>query len=121
MLDELLYSALLGDLRILGEAMNRILQTETAAPFAQPNWQAIVDFGNIVRYEYFNLHSDEVYRIIKKELPVLEKEIITLFTHLLKEKAMQLDFEDTLNELENMERNESVNYLKLLKKTVEKK
>lgn len=117
----LLCDGILRRLGIIGEAMNRILQARELTTHTKPYWQKIVGFRNIVIHDYFGLNYDEVYGIISKDLPILEKEIIALFKHLWKEKAMQLDFDDTLNELESMKRDDSVAYLKLLKKTVEKK
>lgn len=115
--NETLCSAILREVGIIGEAMNQILQTKKLAPLIKPDWRDIVDFRNVVIHEYFGLSFDEVYQIIKKELPILEKEFINFIKKLWCEKTMQQSFEDTLNELRWMGRDESVKYLTKLKKS----
>ncbi|MFH1253946.1 MAG: HepT-like ribonuclease domain-containing protein [bacterium] len=118
--NETLCSAILRELGIIGEAMNQILQTKKLASLIKPDWRDIVDFRNVVIHEYFGLSFDEVYQIIQKELPILEKEFINFIKKLWKEKSIQQSFEDTLNELRWMEREESVKYLTQLKKAFNK-
>jgi len=113
--DETLCSAILRELGIIGEAMSQILQTKKLASLVKPDWRDIVDFRNIVIYEYFGLNFDEVFKIIKKEVPILEKQIIDLMKNLWQEESMQQSFDDTLRELRWMGRDESVKYLTRLK------
>jgi hypothetical protein len=97
------------------------LQEEKLSAITKPSWRDVVDFRNVVIHGYFGLSLDEVYMIIKKELPVLEKEIILFFKKLWKEESMQKPFEDTLAELRFMERDESVTRLMQIKKSILKK
>lgn len=121
MKDEALCSALLRELEIIGEAMNRILQTKELVSLFKPDWRDIVDFRNIAIHEYFGIDFDEVYTIAKKEIPHLEKEMIVFVKKLWNEKSMQQSFTSTLDELQYMERNESVKYLTHLQKIITKK
>ncbi|MFH1832430.1 MAG: HepT-like ribonuclease domain-containing protein [bacterium] len=116
--NETLCSAIVREFGIIGEAMNQILQTKKLAALIKPEWRDIVDFRNVVIHEYFGLSFDEVFKIIKKELPAFEKEIITLFKNLWEEESVQQSFEDTLKELHWMGRGESIEHLTRLKKTL---
>jgi uncharacterized protein with HEPN domain len=120
MKDEALCSALLRELEIIGEAMNRILQTKELTKHIKPTWRDIVDFRNIAIHEYFGIDFDEVYAIVKKEITLLEKEMIGFLKKLWAETSMQQSFEKTLDELRHMERNESVKYLARLQKAITK-
>jgi uncharacterized protein with HEPN domain len=113
-------SAILRELGIIGEAMNKILQVKKITSFIKPSWRDIVDFRNIVIHEYFGLNFDEIYKIIKKEIPTLEKEVIILIKNLWQEKSMQQALDDTLKELKFMCRNTSFKYLENLKKNLNK-
>ncbi len=113
-------SAILRELSVIGEAMNKVLQTKKLNPLIKPSWRDIVDFRNIVIHEYFGLNFDEIYQIIKKEIPILEKEVITLIKNLWQEKSMHQSLDDTLEELKFMHRNESFKYLNNLKKFLNK-
>jgi uncharacterized protein with HEPN domain len=118
--DETLCSAILRELGIIGEAMSQLLKTKKLASLIKPDWRDIVDFRNIVIHEYFGLNFDEVFKIIKKEIPTLEKEIIDLMKNLWQEESMQQSFDDTLRELRWMGRDGSVKYLTRLKTSLNK-
>lgn len=116
--NEALCSAILRELGIIGEAMNRVLQAKPLATLVQADWRDIVDFRNIVIHEYFGLNLDEVYHAIHKDLPILEQQIITLLKNLWVEESMRLTFEDTLQELNRIGRHESVQYLTIIQQNL---
>lgn len=119
--DELLCGSILRDMGIIGEALNRVLQAQDLAMHFKPYWRDIVGFRNIVIHEYFGLSFDEVYRIIKEDLPIFEKDILSLLQSLWKEESMHRSFDKVVKELESMRRTESVAYLARLKETLDKK
>lgn len=114
-------SAILREMGIIGEAMNKILQDKTLESLVKPGWRDIVDFRNVLIHDYFGLSWEEVYYIIKKELPVFEKEIIVLFKKLWKTDSMKIAVEDMLDYLSSMGRDQSVLRLTKLKKAFSEK
>jgi len=40
------------------------------------DWNRIKDFRNLVAHDYFGIDAEEVWQIIKKDLPKLEKEVL---------------------------------------------
>ena len=119
--DEFLCGSILRDMAIIGEALNRVLRAQDLAMHFKPYWRDIVGFRNIVIHEYFGLSYDEVYRIIKEDLPLFENDILSLLRYLWKEESMQQAFAEALNDLYAMRRTESVAYLTHLKETLDKK
>lgn len=59
---------------IIGEAVAR-LTDELKEKETQISWTKIKAFRNIVAHEYFGVDAEEVWQIIKNNLPELEKEI----------------------------------------------
>lgn len=114
--DEVAFNLILRDLAIIGEAMNHVLAEKKLHAFINPGWRNIVDFRNIVIHEYFGLSFCEVFEIVKKEIPGLEREILGLIDEIKDKNILALAFSDLRDELEQMRRGESLRYLKKLEK-----
>jgi hypothetical protein len=59
-------------------------------------------------HDYFGLSWEEVYYIIKKELPIFEKEIVLFFKKLWKTDSMKIAVKDMLDYLSSMGRDKSI-------------
>ncbi len=72
--DEKTFDAVLMNFVIIGEAVSR-LSDELKNSYPQISWTKIKGFRNIVAHDYFGVDAEEVWQIIKMEIPMLEKEI----------------------------------------------
>ncbi len=71
--DELLQSAIVRQLEIIGEAANLI--TRSTKEKYKVEWNKIVGMRNKLIHEYFGVDLNIVWSTIKEELPKLEKEL----------------------------------------------
>lgn len=62
---------------IIGEAVAR-LTDELKEKESQIPWAKIKGLRNIVAHDYFGVDAEEVWQIIKNDLPELEKKIKTI-------------------------------------------
>jgi uncharacterized protein with HEPN domain len=72
------YSAIMHELEIIGEAMKYILTSQSLQPHVKPDWKKIIAFRNIIAHEYFGISSEDVFSIIKDNIPELEQDFIEL-------------------------------------------
>jgi len=72
--DEKTFDAVLMNFVIIGEAVARLTE-ELKGQEKQIPWPKIKGFRNIVAHDYFGVDAEEVWQIIKNNLPELEKEI----------------------------------------------
>ncbi|QQS28918.1 MAG: DUF86 domain-containing protein [Sphingobacteriales bacterium] len=72
--DEKTFDAVLMNFVIIGEAVGRLSQ-ELKEKETQIPWTIIKGFRNIVAHDYFGVDAEEVWQIIKNNLPELETEI----------------------------------------------
>jgi uncharacterized protein with HEPN domain len=72
--DEKTFDAVLMNFVIIGEAVTRLTE-ELKDQEKQIPWIQIKGFRNMVAHDYFGVDAEEVWQIIKNNLPELEKEI----------------------------------------------
>lgn len=65
-------------LEIIGEAINKILTIEPGISISYA--RLIVDMRNKIIHSYDSVNNDVVWKVIIKDIPVLEKEVILLIT-----------------------------------------
>ncbi|MBN2856822.1 MAG: DUF86 domain-containing protein [Candidatus Delongbacteria bacterium] len=63
------------NIEIIGEAMNRILKVQPDFPISKA--QKIVDTRNRIIHGYDSVSEEIIWAIVIKDLPILEKEIIS--------------------------------------------
>ena len=72
--DEKTFDAVLMNFVVIGEAVARLSENfkekETQIP-----WVKVKDLRNLVAHDYFGVDAEEVWQIIKNNLPNLEEEI----------------------------------------------
>jgi len=117
--NEMLFDATLHELQIVGEAMSHVLKSKRLNRLIKPLWREIVNFRNVV-HEYFGLSYDEVFKIIKKEIPLFEKEFLSFSKNLAEEKPIFVAIADTKTELKALHRLESLKYLNKIEKFLKK-
>ena len=76
--DEDAWLAVTRSLEIVGEAMNHVLDNAALKNLIKPEWHDVVDFRNVVVHEYFGINADQIFDIVKTEVPVLEKDLIAM-------------------------------------------
>ncbi|MBU4332194.1 DUF86 domain-containing protein [Patescibacteria group bacterium] len=59
---------------VIGEMVSR-LSKEFKREYNYIDWSKIKDFRNIIAHDYFGIDAEEVWQIIKNDLPGLKKEI----------------------------------------------
>ncbi len=72
--DELVQSAIVRQLEIIGEAAN-LVSLKTKRELKAVEWAKIVGMRNKLIHEYFGVDLNIVWSTIKEELPNLEKEV----------------------------------------------
>jgi uncharacterized protein with HEPN domain len=76
--DAFLRSAVERQFEIIGEAINRILKNDTAIAVRLSNYKRIIAFRNILIHGYDIVDHQVVWDVIRLDLPMLLKEVITL-------------------------------------------
>ena len=76
--DEDAWLAVTRSLEIVGEAMKHVLESTTLKDLTKPAWRDVVDFRNVVVHEYFGINADQIFDIVKTEVPGLEKDLISM-------------------------------------------
>ena len=72
--DRLKQSAIVREIEIIGEAVKNIPDSFTSKHPKIP-WGKIAGMRDIVTHRYFRVDLDAVWNVIKKDLPVLKKQI----------------------------------------------
>lgn len=78
--------AVLRRLEIIGEATKN-LPEEMKIAHGEIEWRDISDFRNFLIHEYFGVDIQEVWSVIKKDLPVLKKQIQNILDEKEKESS----------------------------------
>jgi uncharacterized protein with HEPN domain len=65
----------------IGEMADRV-STELKEKHSRVDWQKMKDFRNLVAHDYLGVDAEEVWQIIKNDLPYLKKEIKSILTAL---------------------------------------
>ena len=68
-------------LQIIGEAA-RALSDELRKKFSQIDWHEIVGMRNVIVHQYLDIDLDEVWNTIRKDIPKLREEIVTILRSL---------------------------------------
>lgn len=71
--------AVLRNFEIIGEATNN-LENEFITQHPQIEWDKIISMRNFIIHEYFGVDLELVWETIKKDLPILKKEIEKLLS-----------------------------------------
>ena len=73
-LDEIIYDAVIRNLEIIGEASNKIPKS-IQKNYDHIEWRKISGLRNILIHNYSGIDDDIIWDVIKKKLPVLEKQL----------------------------------------------
>jgi len=66
--------AVIRNIEIIGEAANKV-PAGFKKKYPEIKWKSIIGARNILIHEYFGVNLDLVWQIIKKDLPILNKQI----------------------------------------------
>lgn len=59
---------------VIGEMVNK-LSERFRKDYSSINWSKVKDFRNIIAHNYFGIDAEEVWQIIKNDLPKLKDDI----------------------------------------------
>lgn len=103
-------------LEIIGEAMRQILANLPSADKVPSHWRNVVDLRNIVIHEYFGIDADQIFNIVKVDVPSLEQELIEYVKKLNNRDQLKFALEQAKIDLKNAHRFASIEYLETLQK-----
>ncbi len=72
--DELIQVWIVHHLQIIGEAAAK-LGSDFHSKYPQLPWKEIVAMRNVLVHDYFGVDTDEVWRVVERDLPVLKREV----------------------------------------------
>ena len=72
--DQLSFDAVLMNFIIIGEMVGK-LSEDCKASYTSVEWLKIKGFRNLVAHDYFGIDAEEVWQIVKNDLPTLKKNI----------------------------------------------
>lgn len=72
--DDIAFDAVMMNFIVIGEMVTRI-SDELKVANPQIEWNRIKGFRNLVAHDYFGIDAEEVWQIIKADLPKLEQHI----------------------------------------------
>ena len=77
----IVFDASLMNFITIGEMADR-LSKELKDRYADVNWQEVKDFRNLVAHDYLGVDAEEVWQIIKNDLPILRRKVNNLLADL---------------------------------------
>ncbi len=72
--NDVVFDATLMNFVVIGEMVDR-LSNGIREQSAELNWQKVKDFRNLVAHDYLGVDAEEVWQIIRDDLPILKKEV----------------------------------------------
>ena len=109
--NEQVVDSVLREFEIIGEAAKYILEWQEVKEFVPPHWRAIVNFRNIITHEYFGIKYEEVFKIIKNNIPELESEAVQIINKIKDKKELFNAIKKIKEEQEKLGRKEALSYL----------
>jgi len=73
--DIVIRSAVERQFEIIGEAMRRILAAEPGLELRLPEAREVIDFRNFLAHGYHLVRHDEVWKIVKRDVPALKRKV----------------------------------------------
>ncbi|MBE2226762.1 MAG: DUF86 domain-containing protein [Ignavibacteria bacterium] len=75
--NELITSAVIRKLEIIGEASNH-LSSSIKNKYSETDWVQIVGFRNIIAHEYFIVDNELVWEVVQNDLPSFKQVMINI-------------------------------------------
>lgn len=83
---EMVESAIIRELQIMSESTQRISESLKLKASEVP-WHSISGFRNVLVHDYLGIEPDEIYAIIKSDLPKLKKRVIKMIEFIEKKEG----------------------------------
>jgi uncharacterized protein with HEPN domain len=112
------FDAIIRELEIIGEAIRHILKFKELKGIVKSEWRIIVDFRNVITHEYFGIDPEEVYKVVKKDIIVLEKEVKELIIRISAREKLIETIDCAISDLNKINHIKSVRYLKNIRKQI---
>lgn len=74
---QLHFDAILMNFVVIGEAITKISK-ETKTQYKTIPWQKTKDFRNLVAHNYLGINPEEVWQIVKSNIPKLKNQILEI-------------------------------------------
>jgi uncharacterized protein with HEPN domain len=116
--DELIFSATLRELEIIGEAMKHVLNYQKFQDLINPEWKLIVDFRNVLTHEYFGIDFDIAFDVVFHDIDILESELLALVKKLKDKDAVLHVVTRVKQDLKKSHQTESLLNLEALEKQI---
>lgn len=62
---------------ILGEAVGKLSESFKER-YEGIDWRKVYAFRNVLAHDYFGIYPEEVWQIIQKDIPALEKQLVSI-------------------------------------------
>jgi len=79
-------SAIERELEIIGESVKNIPES-VKNKYPEVRWRGIAGFRDVLSHAYFGVISERIWDIIKKDLPILEKQILKIKKEVIKNET----------------------------------
>ncbi len=113
--DEKSFDAVIRELEIVGEAIKHILTSEEIKHLTKDDWRVVVDFRNTIIHEYFGIDVNEVFKVVKDDINILENEMLYLIKNIGDKTVLYKALECAIEDLNKIHRKESIDYLQKIK------
>jgi len=103
--DEKSFDATMRELQIIGEATKHLINGNILSS----NYRMIVNFRNILVHEYFGIDSEEIWNVIKVNLPKFEIVILDIIKNIENREFVLNIIKHSKNDFQN--RKQTTNFL----------
>ena len=110
--NELLFSGVIRELQVIGEAVNHLLTNAIGLDDATRSaWRDIVNFRNIVVHEYFGIDTELIYSIVKQGIPDFEQKLVEQSSVICNKQRLTIAIADARQDLESRGASDSIAFL----------
>ena len=108
--EEIVFSAILRELKMIGEGAKRILAHPPYAQYTKPSWRIMIGCSNSIAHHHFGINPDEIFKVIQQDIPLFEHDLIEFIIKIQNEDLLRI-LAKVKDELALLKRHESIDYL----------
>lgn len=115
---ETIFGFTIRELQEIGESGKKLLASIEPVE-SNIEWRKIIAFRNIVVHRYFGIEPEVVCEVITKEIPILEREIISLLKNTANKRNLSGVMQAAKKTYTKFNREDTVAYLEEIEKLIE--